>query len=251
MAVAGEVARRGRGRLCDGRASRRRWASRLRIDALGAAMGLLICTVGVLGALYSGHALVVRDRQPEKHTLFQAGYLLCACGLSRAGVHGRCVQRVRVPRSVVDRHVCAWSAAGEARDRRALPAAFNYLIFGTVGATFYVIGIGFLYGATGTLNMADMAARLATLGDSSAVQAGLCVHRGRAWHQGGDVPAAWLAAGRVFDSAEPCLGLPRGDGDQGGDLPDGALRVRRVSADDDVWRAVHALECWRRWRRRP
>ena len=43
---------------------------------------------------------------------------------------------------------------------------------GTIGATFYVIGIGFLYGATGTLNMADMAARLATLGDSAAVQAG-------------------------------------------------------------------------------
>jgi multicomponent Na+:H+ antiporter subunit D len=63
-------------------------------------------------------------------------------------------------------------AAGERRDRRALPAAFNYLIMGTIGATFYVIGIGFLYGATGTLNMADMAAHLSILGDNTAVQAG-------------------------------------------------------------------------------
>jgi multicomponent Na+:H+ antiporter subunit D len=40
-------------------------------------------------------------------------------------------------------------------DRRALLAAYRYLIVGTVGATFYVIGVGLLYLLTGTLNMAD------------------------------------------------------------------------------------------------
>jgi multicomponent Na+:H+ antiporter subunit D len=63
-------------------------------------------------------------------------------------------------------------ALGERRDRRALPAAFNYLIMGTIGATFFVIGVGFLYAATGTLNMADLALRLAPLGESRVVQAG-------------------------------------------------------------------------------
>ena len=46
------------------------------------------------------------------------------------------------------------------RDRRALLAAYQYLIMGTIGATFIVIGIGLLYLMTGTLNLADMAARL-------------------------------------------------------------------------------------------
>ena len=46
------------------------------------------------------------------------------------------------------------------RDRRALLAAFQYLIMGTIGATFYVIGIGLLYLVTGSLNMVDIAARL-------------------------------------------------------------------------------------------
>ena len=46
------------------------------------------------------------------------------------------------------------------RDRRALLAAFQYLIMGTVGATFYVIGVGLLYLLTGSLNMVDIAARL-------------------------------------------------------------------------------------------
>ena len=47
------------------------------------------------------------------------------------------------------------------RDRRALLAAFQYLIMGTIGATFYVIGVGLLYLLTGSLNMVDIAARLA------------------------------------------------------------------------------------------
>jgi multicomponent Na+:H+ antiporter subunit D len=46
------------------------------------------------------------------------------------------------------------------RDRRALAAAYRYLIMGTIGATFIVIGIGFLYLMTGTLNLVDMAQRL-------------------------------------------------------------------------------------------
>jgi multicomponent Na+:H+ antiporter subunit D len=43
------------------------------------------------------------------------------------------------------------------RDRRALAAAYQYLIMGTIGATFIVIGIGLLYLMTGTLNLVDMA----------------------------------------------------------------------------------------------
>src|SRR5690606_2589495 len=63
-------------------------------------------------------------------------------------------------------------AAGAWTNRRALTAAYNYLIMGTVGATFYVIGIGMLYMVTGTLNMADLATRIAAHGNSSTVQMG-------------------------------------------------------------------------------
>jgi multicomponent Na+:H+ antiporter subunit D len=60
-------------------------------------------------------------------------------------------------------------AAGE-RGRAAM-AAFRYLIVGTVGATLYLLGVGYLYVATGTLNMADLAARLVPLYDSPLVVA--------------------------------------------------------------------------------
>jgi len=39
-------------------------------------------------------------------------------------------------------------------------AAFRYLLIGTIGASFYLLGVGYLYAITGTLNMADMAVRI-------------------------------------------------------------------------------------------
>ena len=61
---------------------------------------------------------------------------------------------------------------GAGTDRRALSAGFNYLIIGAVGATFYVIGVGFLYAITGTLNIVDLAARISDIGGGAALYAG-------------------------------------------------------------------------------
>jgi len=56
-------------------------------------------------------------------------------------------------------------------DRRSVPAAFNYLVQGTIGATFILIGIGLIYMVTGTLNMADLSVRLRELHDLAPVKA--------------------------------------------------------------------------------
>ena len=50
---------------------------------------------------------------------------------------------------------------------------YQYLLMGTVGATLYVVGLGILYLQTGTLNLADMAARLQVMGDARATLAAL------------------------------------------------------------------------------
>ncbi len=55
--------------------------------------------------------------------------------------------------------------------RRGMVAAFRYLVLGTVGGAFYLLGVGFLYFATGSLNMADIARLLPDLADSRAVMA--------------------------------------------------------------------------------
>ncbi len=54
---------------------------------------------------------------------------------------------------------------------RAVVASFRYLILGTIGGGFYLLGVGFLYFSTGSLNMADVAQRLPAIYDSPAVMA--------------------------------------------------------------------------------
>lgn len=39
---------------------------------------------------------------------------------------------------------------------KGIVSAFRYLLIGTIGASFYLLGVAFLYGETGTLNMEDM-----------------------------------------------------------------------------------------------
>jgi multicomponent Na+:H+ antiporter subunit D len=56
---------------------------------------------------------------------------------------------------------------------RSLLSAFRYLILGTIGASLYLLGVGYLYAETGTLNMADLAVRLPEVLDSRAVLTGL------------------------------------------------------------------------------
>lgn len=58
--------------------------------------------------------------------------------------------------------------------RPAAPfAAFRYLIIGTVGGSFYLLGVGFLYTVTGTLNIIDMKAMLTQFAMQPAVVTGL------------------------------------------------------------------------------
>lgn len=54
-------------------------------------------------------------------------------------------------------------------EKRAPYAAFRYLIIGTVGGSLYLLGVGFLYTVTGTLNIIDMSSMLPQVIGNSAV----------------------------------------------------------------------------------
>lgn len=54
-------------------------------------------------------------------------------------------------------------------ERKGPIAAFRYLLTGTIGASMYLMGAGFLYSATGTLNMADLADKMNGLEDSPLI----------------------------------------------------------------------------------
>lgn len=58
-------------------------------------------------------------------------------------------------------------------DRQASVSALRYLIIGTIGGSMFLLGTGFLYTVTGTLNIVDMAAMLPELIGNDAVRTGL------------------------------------------------------------------------------
>jgi len=98
------------------------------------------------------------DRIPDgREYLFYAAYLLCLTGLLGVTITGDAFNIfVFLEISSLASYVLISLGHG----RRALMAAFSYLVVGTLGATFFLIGIGLMYQMTGTLNMADLAVRL-------------------------------------------------------------------------------------------
>ena len=139
------------------------------VDALNAMILLLVGAIGVLAVFFSWPSVAAEVRA-EKRSLFYCAYLVCFTGLAGVAITGDAFNMfVFLEISSISTYVLV--ALGASRDRRALPAAFNYLVMGTIGATFFVIGVGFLYAATGTLNMADIASRLPEVSGSRTVQA--------------------------------------------------------------------------------
>src|SRR3970040_1590634 len=103
----------------------------------------------------------VAEVAPDRQYLMYAMYCLCLAGLLGITITGDAFNLfVFLEISSLATYVLIALGA----HRRALTAASQYMLMGTVGATFYVIGVGLLYLMTGTLNLADMAERLRAVG---------------------------------------------------------------------------------------
>ncbi len=137
-----------------------------RVDIVNAWVLVIVATIG---ALVSPYALVSVEREIDARRipLFYSAYLLCICGLLGIAITGD-VFNVFVFLEISSLSAYALIALG--RDRRALTSAFRYLVMGSVGATFIVIGIGLLYSMTGSLNMADLAQLLPGVWESRTVR---------------------------------------------------------------------------------
>lgn len=137
----------------------------LRVDALSAVL-LLVTTGASTLALLAGRDSLLGQVGEARQSLFLAAWLLALAGLVGILVSGDAFN-IFVFMEISSLATYILVAGGP--NRRALPAVFKYLITGTVGATFYLIGVGMVYMMTGTLNIADMEVRLADVGDTSLV----------------------------------------------------------------------------------
>jgi len=145
------------------------WGIEYRIDAANAFVLVLVSLIGAVVMPYA-RASLEREMPADRQVWYYTMYLLCLAGLLGMAATGDAFN-VFVFMEIASLSSYVLIALG--RDRRALVAAYQYLIVGTIGATFYVIGVGFLYVMTGTLNIADLAERLPLVENQRPVLVGL------------------------------------------------------------------------------
>lgn len=132
------------------------WGIEYRVDALNGFVLVLVSTIGAVIMPFARQSVAFEVAEGQQ-AWFYCMYLLCLTGLLGITVTGDAFNAfVFLEISSLSTYVLI--ALGH--DRRALLSAFQYLVMGTIGATFYVIGVGLLYLLTGSLNMVDIAARL-------------------------------------------------------------------------------------------
>ncbi len=134
-----------------------------RIDALAALLGVLIAAIGATVLVYAGPS--ARAELPDSEGPFFAMASLLIGALQGMAATGD-LFNLYVFLEIASIAAYTLIAAGGST---ASLASFRYLLLGTVGATFYLLGLAYLYALTGTLNMADMAGRLPQVGPLPSV----------------------------------------------------------------------------------
>lgn len=132
------------------------WGIEYRVDLLNAIVLLLVSGISTV-SLYFARQSVADEIDEDRHSLFYSSWLLCLTGLLGITITGDAFN-VFVFLEISSLSSYVLIAMG--RDRRGLAASFQYLMMGTIGATFILIGIGLLYMSTGSLNMMDIAKRI-------------------------------------------------------------------------------------------
>ena len=122
------------------------------IDYLNGVLLFFISSFGfLLTVLYSGS--LKWDLKGSRHYFFYTAFLLTFAGLAGVIATADAFNAfVFIEISSLGTYILI--ALG--KDKRALLASYKYLIVGTIGATFFVLGVGILFVLTGSLNFLDI-----------------------------------------------------------------------------------------------
>jgi multicomponent Na+:H+ antiporter subunit D len=137
----------------------------LRVGAFSSLL-LLVVTGASSLALLAGRASIDQSIEAERQPLFYSAWLLVLSGLAGILVSADAFN-IFVFMEISS--LASYVVVAGGPDRRALPAVFKYLLMGTIGATFYLIGVGLVYMMTGTLNLADMELRIHEVADQRPI----------------------------------------------------------------------------------
>ncbi len=139
------------------------WGIELLVDPLSGLMLLLIAVVALI-ASFAALPWVRKELHDRVH-LFFILYLILVAGLMGLVLTADAFN-LYVLLEITS--ITTYGLIAMGRGRAPL-SSFNYIIMGSIGASFYLLGVGYLYLLTGTLNMADIAQFLPALQGSFAL----------------------------------------------------------------------------------
>ncbi|RJQ56046.1 MAG: monovalent cation/H+ antiporter subunit D family protein [Desulfobacteraceae bacterium] len=139
------------------------WGITYAVDHLNGLILVVITAVSLIN-LVATRKIVASDF-PGKVGPFYTLYLLFGAGLSGIAVTGDAFNLYVL---LEISSLTGYALIGMGKDHAPL-AGLNYVLMGTIGASFYLLGIGYLYMMTGSLNMADMAGILPKLYGSRVI----------------------------------------------------------------------------------
>lgn len=143
------------------------WGIEYRVDVFNAFVLLIIAMISAVVTFYA-RLSVAKEIPGDRVHFFYALWLLFITGLLGVTIAGD-VFNLYVLLEMSSLSAYALVAMGKYHDRKALSASINYLVLGTVGGSFFLIGVGYLYSVMGTLNMADMTEKVKELHDNRTV----------------------------------------------------------------------------------
>jgi len=141
------------------------WGIEYYIDKLTAYMLLIVNGIAIL-VLLAARKIVESEISSDRIYLFYTAFLLNLTGLLGVITTGDAFNLFVF---IEIASLSSYAMISLGKDKRSLYAAFKYLIFGTVGASFILISVGLLYVVTGTLNIADLSQQLSDAENTSTI----------------------------------------------------------------------------------
>jgi multicomponent Na+:H+ antiporter subunit D len=142
------------------------WGIEYHVDIVNAFVLLVVTTIASVVLLYARQS-VLGELYKGRIPLFYAIYMLCLGGMLGVTISGD-VFNLFVFMEISA--LSSYTLIALSQERRALTSAYQYLIMGTIGATFLLIGIGLMYIMTGTLNMRDLAEALPAVAGTRTIE---------------------------------------------------------------------------------
>ncbi len=141
------------------------WGIEYYIDKLTTYMLLIVNGIAVLVSLGARES-VENEISSDRIYLFYTAFLLNLTGLLGVIITGDAFNLFVF---IEIASLSSYAIISLGKDKRCLYAAFRYLVYGTVGASFILISVGLLYVVTGTLNIADLSQQLVNAENTATI----------------------------------------------------------------------------------